>query len=190
MTTSLQHSRSTPPSPRWLGLFDSVEALRPSKSLRRRLRATRLFFFVAYAREDAPRLQPLLKAAKEQGYVLWIDQLELTPGGVWPADLIAAIRASRALIAFCSAVAFASREVYREIAAASRFNKPILPIYLDDATAPDEFQYYLAVHQAISLSEADWRIRFLCALEAMEKGHRRWFAPKRKLDCPPTLVAN
>lgn len=181
------HSRSAR-APRWLGLFDVLDHLRPSRALRRRLRATRRFFFVAYARDDLARLRPFLDAAREQGYLLWIDRVDLPPGGLWPADLMAAIRAARAVIVFCSASAFASADVYREVAAASRCNKPILPIFLDDAHAPDQFLYYLSVHQAIRVSEPNWRERFLCALEAMEKGRRRWAEPSRKSNCPPVLI--
>lgn len=164
--------------------------MRPSKSVQRRLKATRLFYFVAYARDDLAAVQPVLDAARGQGHLLWMDRVELTPGGIWSADLVAAIRAARAVIVLCSAKAFASRDVYREVAMASRYNKPILPIFIDEAPAPDAFMYYLSVHQAIRLSEPDWRVRLLCALEAMEKGRRRWRDSKSAVDCPPTLVAN
>lgn len=176
-----------PPKRRWLGL--SALFRRPSKSLQRRLRALRIFFFVAYAREDLARVKPILDAASDQGHVFWIDHLDLGPGAIWSGDIVAAIRASRACLVFCSARAFASRDVYREVAAASRLNKPILPIFIEPVRVPDEFLYYLSVHQAIQLGEPGWRDRLFCALETLEKGQRRWANtrdPRSK--CPQPLV--
>lgn len=174
---------------RWLGL--SALFRTPSKVLRRRLRALRIFFFVAYARDDLLRVKPILDAASDQGHVFWIDHNDLGPGAIWSGDIIAAIRASRACLVFCSARAFASRDVYREVAAASRLNKPILPIFIEPVRAPDEFLYYLSVHQAIHLGEPGWRDRLFCALEAMEKGQRRWANTRDpRSRCPPRLVAS
>jgi hypothetical protein len=172
---------------RWLGLARLFRS--PPRSLQRRLRALRIFFFAAYARDDLSKVKPILDAASNDGHVFWIDHLDLGPGDIWSADIVAAIRASRALLVFCSTRSFASRDVYREVAAASRMNKAILPIFLEDVRAPDEFLYYLSVHQAIRISEPDWRDRLFCALEAMEKGQRRWASkgdPRSK--CPPPLV--
>ena len=93
------------------------------------------------------------------------------------------------MLVFCSAGAYASRDVHREIAAAARLHKPLLPILLDDLPIPDDFAYYLSVHQAISLADRDWQTRLRCALDALTKGQRRWRNSTRKqADCPPTLV--
>lgn len=175
--------RSTSEPARWIGLSGLFSS--PSQRARRRLRAARNFFFIAYAREDYARIRPIVEAAEAEGYLFWIDNANLAAGGLWSADIVAAIRACRAVIVFCSRAAFASRDVYREIATASRFDKAILPVFVDDAAAPDEFLYYLSVHQAIRYGDADGPRRFLCALEALEKGKRRW---KGSASCPAPLA--
>jgi hypothetical protein len=189
MSSALAELRTpkNPPPERWIGLSDRLFPPGPSRRTRRRLRAARRFCFVAYAREDAAAVRPIIEAAEAEGFLLWTDWVDLPPGGLWSADIVAAIRAAQAVLVFCSANAFASRDVYREVATASRFNKPILPFFIDAAHAPDEFLYYLSVHQAIRLSEPDWRSRLLCALEAMEQGRKKWRASR--IDCPEPLVA-
>lgn len=188
------HLRDAPPlaerpKRRWLGLSPSLFR-RPSKSLKRRLRALRVFFFVSYARDDSAIVKPILDAAGNDGHVFWIDHIDLGPADIWTSDIVAAIRGARAVLVFCSARSFASRDVYREVVAASRLNKPILPVFLEDVRVPDEFLYYLSVHQAIRVSDAGWRDRLSCALETMERGRRRWANtrdPRSK--CPPPLVS-
>lgn len=176
------------PSTRWLGLLGDLAHIRqPSLPTRRKLRAARTFFFASYARDDATRAQAVFDAIEADGHILWIDHVNLPPGGLWTGDIVAAIRGCKAMLLLCSSRSFASRDVLREVAAASRFGKPIVPVFLDGAEMPDEFAYYLSVHQAIRLSETGWRTRLLCALDVLAKGAK--FNRRRAgIACPPTLV--
>jgi hypothetical protein len=66
----------------------------------------------------------------------------------------------------------------------------MLPIFIEDVTAPDSFLYYLSVHQSIRVGDPGWRDRFFCALEALEKGRRRWWnTTDPRSHGPPPLVA-
>lgn len=56
---------------------------------------------------------------------------------------------------------------------AGRLNKPILPIFLDETPIPDEFLYYLSIHQAIKHGEQDWAPRLTASLS-------RWSKPRRQ----------
>lgn len=162
-----------------------------TKPARRRLKAARTFFFAAYAREDYAKVRPVFDLIEGDGHLLWVDRVNLQPGGVWTADIVAAIRGSKAMLVFCSAAAFASRDIHREVAAAARFRKPILPILLDDTLMPDNFVYYLSVHEAIKLSDIDWRERLSCATDALANGRKNWRGSRTKNgehDCPPILV--
>jgi hypothetical protein len=159
---------------RWVGLFGRLgETPEVSKSARKQIQRLKRYFFVSYSRNDLERIQPYLEAARGDGHALWLDQAELSLGARWSADIVAAIRASRGMILFCSASSFASNDVYREVAMAGRFNRPILPVFLDAMPAPDEFLYYLSIHQAIKAGHPDWRADFLGALADWSKPKRR-----------------
>jgi hypothetical protein len=180
-----------PPKGRWIGLINDISRLRVTKPARTRLKAARSFFFAAYARRDLVQVQPIFDMIEAEGHLMWIDRINLEPGGVWTADIVAAIRGAREMLVFCSAHSYGSRDIHREIAAAARFRKPILPILLDDTPMPDNFSYYLSVHQAINLADSDWRTRLRCALDALSQGRRKWRVPGAKTgdnDCPPILV--
>jgi hypothetical protein len=153
--------------PRWIGLLGDVASSRPSDRCRQRLRELSTFFFVSYAHRDAERAEALIRDAKADGHCFWIDEGDLSPGTRWTADIVAAIRASTAVVMLCSRQAFASDDVYREVAIAGRYGKPILPLLLDDATAPDEFLYYLSIHQAIRIQAPLASARFRRALHTL-----------------------
>jgi hypothetical protein len=148
---------------RWVGLLHSGD-----RSPRRGRRSAG-YFFVAYAREDSEVVAPLLHSAQMEGYRFWVDHVSLVPGEHWAGDIIAAIRGSHGVIVFCSRESMASSDVYREVAAAARFDKPIMPVRLDEAPIPDSFLYYLSVHQLVDAADPDWRYRFNCALATLSR---------------------
>jgi hypothetical protein len=152
---------------RWIGLLGDLASNRPTERCRQRLRELTTFFFVSYAHRDAERAEALIREAKADGHCFWIDEGNLSPGTRWTADIVAAIRASTAVVMLCSRQAFASQDVYREIAIAGRYAKPILPLFLDDTAAPDEFLYYLSIHQAIRMQAPHASVCFRRALHAL-----------------------
>jgi hypothetical protein len=156
--------------PRWLGLLGDFASNRPTERCRQRLREMTTFFFVSYAHRDAECAEALIREAKADGHCFWVDEGNLSPGKRWAADIVAAIRASTAVIMLCSRQAFASHDVYREIAIAGRYAKPILPLFLDDTAAPDEFLYYLSIHQAIRMQAPHASACFRHALSALSAG--------------------
>lgn len=156
---------------RWIGLQRHVEAARPSPVVARRLRASRRFFYAAYAADEAERIEPLLQAARAAGYLIWSERIDAEHA---PMDLGATLRAARAVIVFCSAEACASRAIYKELVLAARNGKAILPVYLDDQLPPDQYLFYLSRHHGLRAHEADAAKHFLAALDALERGRRQW----------------
>jgi hypothetical protein len=147
---------------RWIGLLEPKRGVHGDAT-----------FFVSYCRKDAARVLPLIKKAKKQRHSFWIDTVNLPPGGRWSGDIVAAIRQCRAMLVFCSRSAFASNDVLREVAMAGRYDKPILPILLDDAQMSDAFLYYLSIHEALRVCDSDWDERFSAALAALSGAPHR-----------------
>jgi hypothetical protein len=133
---------------------------------RRRLRSLRRFVFVSYAKRDEARVKPAHTVALAHGHVLWTDPFEIDARR-WSADIEAAIRASHGVIIFWSVDAFASKDVSREIAAAMRFGKPILLVFLDDIQAPDALLYCLSI--AIQANDPKWSEKITGALATLPR---------------------
>lgn len=149
----------------------------------------RRFLFAACVPDDEARLKPLLDLIERDGHVLWIDHKHLPSGPSYPNDALAALCACRAVLAFCSAASYASRDMRREITAAGKLEKPIVPILLDDARMPDAFSFYLGRWPAIRLDDPHWKVRLRSATEAIARGRRTWQgSPPVSAECTPVLV--
>lgn len=122
-----------------------------------------------------------MQAADAAGHLIWTDRIEAHKA---PMDLGAVLRRTCAMVIFCSAEAFQSRAIYRELVLAARSGKAILPVYLDDQLPPDQYLFYLARHQGLRAHDPAAEDRFIAALDALERGRRRWRQP----EAPPASV--
>lgn len=123
--------------------------------------------FASYARRDQERVDQVVRDIEAAGVDLWLDRENIGGGTVWAGEIVRAIRNARGMVLFCSPSAFESDHVLREVSLAAAYGKPLLPIALAPATAPDGFAYYLSTRQIIDLaSDPDWREKVLAALRA------------------------
>lgn len=109
--------------------------------------------FVSYARANESLVLPVVEAVKRAGRRLWLDQ-EAISGDGWAGQIVRAIRACQGVCVMCSAAAFESDHVKREVYLADRYKKPLLPVFIEDAAPPEDFEYFFAGVQALNLFEA------------------------------------
>lgn len=174
---------------RFIGLMNQIERERPSRATARRLHAFRRFLFVTCAPEDEARIQPIADLIERDGHALWIDHVHLPTGPSYARDAVAALRACRAMLVFCSGASYGSPVVRREIAAAYRLGKPILPVVLDDEAMPDGVSFYLGRWPAVRLEDPHWKLRLRSAAEAVSRGGRTWQgSPPVVAECATVLV--
>ena len=121
--------------------------------------------FVSYASADHARVAPLASVLERAGVSVWLDRTGI-PGGVnYGPEIVAAIKASAAVVLCCSAAAFASRNVRQEVALAWAHERPILPLLLERVAVPDDLAYWLEAAQWIEVLDRpadDWLPR-MCA---------------------------
>ena len=115
--------------------------------------------FVSYASADHARVAPLASVLERAGVSVWLDRTGI-PGGVnYGPEIVAAIKASAAVVLCCSAAAFASRNVRQEVALAWAHERPILPLFLERVAVPDDLAYWLEAAQWIEVLDRpadDW----------------------------------
>src|SRR5215204_2644724 len=113
--------------------------------------AAELGVFVSYASTDVERVRGLVAVLERAGVRAWVDRAGI-PGGVpYGPEIVAAIKASAALVLCCSAAAFASRNVRQEVALAWKSERPILPVRLEPVATPDDLAYWLEAAQWVEL---------------------------------------
>ncbi len=135
---------------------------RPAEDLRRdipRPRASRGkppssdAVFVSYARANDTTVLPLVEAAKRAGRKFWLDQQGIGAGDGWAGEIVRAIKAAGGVVVMCSKAAFESDHVKREIYLADRYKKKLVPVYIEQAEAPEDFEYFFAGVQTLNLFE-------------------------------------
>jgi hypothetical protein len=104
--------------------------------------------FVSYARANQSDVSPIVEAARLAGRAFWPDQ----KGGV-AGDIVRAIRNAASVVVMCSKAAFESDHVKREIYLADRYKKRLMPVFLENAEPPEDFDYFFAGAQALKLFE-------------------------------------
>lgn len=107
--------------------------------------------FVSYSHADNAAVEPVVKAARDNGREVWIDKSGIQTGEGWAGEIVRAIKSARGLMVMCSQRAFESDHVKRELYLADRYKKPMAPVFLEDARPPEDFEYFFAGVQWLEL---------------------------------------
>tara|TARA_B100000530_G_scaffold299526_1_gene219827 strand:+ start:235 stop:669 length:435 start_codon:yes stop_codon:yes gene_type:complete len=107
--------------------------------------------FISYARADRDRVQPLVERLREAGVTYWLDEGNIQGATLWGKEIVEAIRNAKVLVLFATEASFESKNVAKEVAIASEWEKPILPVYLERVQVPDTLHYQLAGIQHVEL---------------------------------------
>jgi hypothetical protein len=110
--------------------------------------------FVSYAHGDASAVKPLVAVVEQAGRPVWMDDSGIEAGEGWAGEIVRAIKSARSVMVMCSAAAFQSDHVKREVYLADRYQKPMLPVFLEAAALPEDFEYFFAGVQWLELHKA------------------------------------
>ena len=108
--------------------------------------------FVSYSRSNGEVVYPLVAEVEAAGRDVWIDREELQAGTNWAGMIVRAIRDSDTFCLMCTAEAFQSDNVRREIYIADKYKRKLLPVRLDFAQMPEDFEYFLIDRQWLDLT--------------------------------------
>ena len=109
--------------------------------------------FVSYARANQGVVLPVINAVKQLGKRFWLDQQGIAAGEGWAGEIVRAIKASPRVVVMCSQAAFESDHVKREIYLADRYQKRLVPVFIEQADPPEDFEYFFAGVQMLKLFE-------------------------------------
>jgi hypothetical protein len=123
--------------------------------------------FVSYARANALSVLPVIEAAKHAGREFWLDQKGGAVGETWAGDLARAIRDAAGVVVMCSKAAFDSDHVKREVYLADRFRKKLVPVFIERAQPPEDFEYFFAGVESLNLFDTPEAERPLALARAL-----------------------
>ena len=88
--------------------------------------------FISYSSKDKATADAVCARLESRGIRCWIAPRDVGPGANYGAEIIDALRGSRALVLVLSAHANASRHIPNEIERAVSHGVPVLPFRIED----------------------------------------------------------
>jgi hypothetical protein len=107
--------------------------------------------FISYAHADNGAVEPVVKFVEASGRKVWIDKGGIQAGEGWAGEIVRGIKGAQRVIVMCSPKAFESDHIKREVYLADRYKKPMLPVFIAEATPPEDFEYFFAGVQWLEL---------------------------------------
>jgi hypothetical protein len=123
--------------------------------------------FVSYARANATIVLRVCEDVKRAGRKVWMDKDGVRAGEGWAGEIVRAIKGAQDVMVMCSTAAFESDHVKREIYLADRYKKRLLPVFIEDAQPPEDFEYFFAGVQWLKLHETPEADRSAILLRAL-----------------------
>jgi hypothetical protein len=124
--------------------------------------------FVSYSHADNTAVLPVVEAVQAQGRNVWIDKQGIGGGEGWAGEIVRAIKGAKGVIVMCSKHAFESDHVKREVYLADRYKKPMVPVFLEAAPPPEDFEYFFAGVQWLELHKTPQADRAAAIAKALK----------------------
>jgi len=105
--------------------------------------------FVSFCNHDEEAAVQIVADLERAGFPCWIANRD-----VWQSyqrEIAEAIKSAGSMVLMCSADAYGSEEMAKELALASRYKVPRVPVRLDGTEASGDFEYELANNQYVDL---------------------------------------
>ena len=111
--------------------------------------------FVSYSHDDSSRVNELVDALQHAGLGIWLDREQNAHGRRFAGPIVEAIRGAKACAFMCSSTAYASDHVVRELYLADKYDKPMIPVRLEDALPTADFEYFFSGLDFVSCDPRD-----------------------------------
>ena len=161
----------------------------PTRARRPPTRLSDVPIFISHSSEDKVAARSIAAYLGRAHWTVWIDEVGIAGGKDWREELVRALEQTWVVVLLVSINSMRSKWVTREIQAADRLGKQIIPVVVDDAPYPDALRMILMGVQQIQLNrlgEDDHRDQQLARLD-----HALILAARQPGTTPPgkTLIA-
>jgi TolB-like protein/Tfp pilus assembly protein PilF len=123
--------------------------------------------FISYSKHDRPQALELARELRAEDFSVWIDQGGIEGAQNWSAKIVEGINDCSTMLLLISPDSMASRNVAREVHIAFEKRKNILPVVIEKAALPANFEYSLAGLQRVHYHD---RAAILQALRLLRSG--------------------
>ncbi len=120
------------------------------------------------ARGDRDRVLEIVDLLQEAGLRIWVDRNKIPGGTNYGEMIVSAIKNCKVLILMCSTASMRSRNVKQEIQLAWKYEKPFLPLLLEQINFPEQVEYWLEGWQWIEILDHPINKRLLQISQALK----------------------
>ncbi len=99
--------------------------------------------FLSYRRTDREFAAQLVRELEKRGLTVWYDA-DIEGGQDWREEIVTALQASKMLVILFSESCNESRQLKKELAVADSFEKPVVPILIENCRPKGAYLYELA----------------------------------------------
>ncbi|MEA3351698.1 MAG: SUMF1/EgtB/PvdO family nonheme iron enzyme [Chloroflexota bacterium] len=125
--------------------------------------------FISYAREDVDFANRLVSDLEKNGINVWIDRSDILPGDKWRQDVVEGIRSADIFLIVLSSKSVQSKYVKRELHAADKHNKPIVPVCYKKVAIPSELEFILSEFHRVTFQHNNYNEKFSELLKACQE---------------------
>ena len=126
--------------------------------------------FISYSSKDRAIASKLVDQLRRSGFSVWIDESGIEAATSWSKEIAAALGGCQTMLLLLSASSLASKNVGKELSAATELEKHILPIELEAVKLSGDFLYHLSGLQRAQLSDFEGIVRSLIKLGVGRSG--------------------
>ena len=108
--------------------------------------------FVSHSSQDKAAARTVASALRRVGWTVWIDEAGIVGGKDWRGELVRALEETWVVVLLVSLQSMRSKWVIREVQAADRLGKQIIPVVLEETPYPDPLRMILSGMQQIHLT--------------------------------------
>ena len=126
--------------------------------------------FISYSSKDRALASGLVEQLRAAGFSVWIDESGIEAATSWSKEIASALSDCQTMLLLLSASSLASKNVAKELSAATELEKHILPIELEAVKLSGDFLYHLSGLQRAQVSDFEGIVRSLSKLGVGRSG--------------------
>ena len=111
--------------------------------------------FISHSSHDRREAARICDALERLGLGCWLASRDIDPGENFQEAIVHAIRSVRVMVLVFTGNANNSNEIKKEIAIASQYGLPVIPLRVEDVVPSDAFLYELSTRQWVDAFD-DW----------------------------------
>lgn len=114
------------------------------------------YAFISYSSKNQIIADALRELFNRNGIETWMAPGDIPVGSSYMKEINHALKNCSCLVLVLSKAAQGSQWVIKEVERVVNYNKPIIPVKIEDVVLNDEFEFVLGAYQVVSAYKIDW----------------------------------